>query len=141
MFPIQPTRPRVIAVLLFNNYNVTKIIIITQNNVQQQHQQQQQHQNSTNLNESNEKNNKLLSSPQNNENSKISKSGDNEGILASPNNPATLRRLSQTDDVNNEVSWHKRVVVHRVPRSDASRSMFHAKGKESNNSNQCCIVL
>merc|ERR1712154_271753 len=117
--------------------NVTKIIIITQNNVQHQQQQQQQHQNSTNAS-----NNKLLSSPQNNKTDRNSKNNKNaEGILASPSNPATLRRLSQTDDVNNEVSWHKRVVVHRVPRSDASRSMFHAKGKESNNSNQCCIVL
>ena len=66
-----------------------------------------------------------------------------EGILTSPSNPATLRRLENGDDKEsrNEVSWHKRVVVHRVPRSDASRSMFHAKGKESNKSSQCCIVL
>mmetsp|Transcript_69799 Transcript_69799/g.110952 ORF Transcript_69799/g.110952 Transcript_69799/m.110952 type:complete len:295 (-) Transcript_69799:2736-3620(-) len=82
-----------------------------------------------------------------NENEKQSKDQSNtahckaaEGILSSPKNPATLRRLSQTEQ-NNEVSWHKRVVVHRVPRSDASRSMFQGKGKDSSHSSQCCILL
>merc|ERR1712079_188258 len=46
------------------------------------------------------------------------------GIVSSPDNPATVRRLSQDTDSSITVSWHKRVVVHRVPRSDASRSMF-----------------
>jgi len=160
-----------------HHYHVTHFII-TQIVQQNQHQpQQQQHQNTTvnkleqassvhmndnnpnnldhRVNSNNHSNDEMNQSNNNNNNNNINNINNNnkrtEGILASPSNPATLRRLSQTNvgkhETNekksnrNEVSWHKRVVVHRVPRSDASRSMFHAKGKESNNSSQCCIVL
>eukprot|EP01084_Bolivina_argentea_P070791 128723_1 len=88
---------------------------------------------------SNKNNNDKNKTDNNNNKSKTKQ--EPEGILASPKNPTTVRRLSQTDDVNKEISWHKRVVVHRVPRSDDSRSMFRSKGKESNNANQCCVVL
>jgi len=141
---------------LYKYKYVTIIIIITQNvqKYQQylqylQYQQYQKHQtfsNSSIINMSNKNTNSNINKNINNNNN-INDMNNNEsitrGILASSKNPATLRRLSQTGDenTNNEVSWHKRVVVHRVPRSDASRSMFHSKGKESNNSNQCCIVL
>ena len=130
---------------------------------QQQHQspqpQQEQRQNATNsnskqINNTLQSQNNMNANNNNNNNNNNSNNNSNpddnnnnidgaaDGILSSPTNPATLRRLSQTkDDKGTEVSWHKRVVVHRVPRSDASRSMFHAKGKEANNSNQCCILL
>ena len=63
------------------------------------------------------------------------------GIISSPDNPATVRRLSQ-DDPSNTVSWHKRVVVHRVPRSDASRSMFVSSSQSKEGlSSQCCVVV
>jgi len=39
------------------------------------------------------------------------------GILSSPENPVTLSRQSSTG----EISWHKRVIVHSVPRNDGSR--------------------
>ena len=100
--------------------------------------------NNNNNNNNNYRNSNNNDMNNNNNNNNKDKSTTTRGILASSKNPATLRRLSQTGDENtnnNEVSWHKRVVVHRVPRSDASRSMFHSKGKESNNSNQCCIIL
>lgn len=61
-------------------------------------------------------------------------------ILSSPDNPATVRRLSQRDSCN--VSWHKRVVVHRVPRSDASRSMFVTDNQSQEGlSSQCCVIV
>jgi len=64
-----------------------------------------------------------------------------KGIVSSPDNPATIRRLSQ-DDSSNTVSWHKRVVVHRVPRSDASRSMFVSSSQSKEGlSSQCCIIV
>jgi len=63
------------------------------------------------------------------------------GIVSSPDNPATIRRLSQ-DDSTNTVSWHKRVVVHRVPRSDASRSMFVSSSQSKEGlSSQCCVIV
>jgi len=63
-----------------------------------------------------------------------------KGILSSPNNPATARRLSRRDPCS--VSWHKRVVVHRVPRSDASRSMFVAESASQEGlSSQCCVIV
>merc|ERR1719192_429149 len=63
-----------------------------------------------------------------------------KGILSSPNNPATARRLSRRDPCS--VSWHKRVVVHRVPRSDASRSMFVAESASQEGlSSQCCVTM
>lgn len=63
------------------------------------------------------------------------------GIVSSPDNPATIRRLSQ-DDSTNTVSWHKRVVVHRVPRSDASRSMFVSNSQSKEGlSSQCCVIV
>ena len=99
--------------------------------------------NHSNIDKHNNNNNNINNNNNNNNNINNKRT---EGILSSPSNPATLRRLSQANGdeesmKKNEVSWHKRVVVHRVPRSDASRSMFHAKGKESNNSSQCCIIL
>jgi len=62
------------------------------------------------------------------------------GIVSSPDNPATVLRLSQRGSTN--VSWHKRVVVHRVPRTDASRSMF-VSGNQSKEglSSQCCVIV
>jgi len=64
-----------------------------------------------------------------------------KGIVSSPDNPATIRRLSQ-DDSSNTVSWHKRVVVHRVPRSDASRSMFVSSNQSKEGlSSQCCVIV
>ncbi len=144
--------------LILNGY--LSQINMTQNKIVQQQQQQQyqkKHPSTDSNSNSNLKNKENKENQQNNSyqhnidcSNKINKMNldnedneDNEGILASPTNPATQRRLSQkTDDgVNNGISWHKRVVVHRVPRSDASRSMFHAKNKESNHENQCCIVL
>lgn len=63
------------------------------------------------------------------------------GIISSPDNPATVRRLSQ-EDSSNTVSWHKRVVVHRVPRSDASRSMFVSSSQSKEGlSSQCCVIV
>jgi len=63
------------------------------------------------------------------------------GIVSSPDNPATVRRLSQ-EDSSNSVSWHKRVVVHRVPRSDASRSMFVSSSQSKEGlSSQCCVIV
>lgn len=63
------------------------------------------------------------------------------GIVSSPDNPATVRRLSQ-EDSSNTVSWHKRVVVHRVPRSDASRSMFVSSSQSKEGlSSQCCVIV
>jgi len=66
-----------------------------------------------------------------------------KGIVASPDNPATIRRLSQSqEDSSNTVSWHKRVVVHRVPRSDASRSMFVSSSQSKEGlSSQCCVIV
>jgi len=64
------------------------------------------------------------------------------GIVSSPENPATVRRLSQAEDSSNTVSWHKRVVVHRVPRSDASRSMFVSSSQSKEGlSSQCCVIV
>jgi len=66
------------------------------------------------------------------------------GIISSPTNPATVRRLSQEKDAKNStaVSWHKRVVVHRVPRSDASRSMFVSSSQSKEGlSSQCCVIV
>lgn len=64
------------------------------------------------------------------------------GIVSSPDNPATVRRLSQEDSSSHTVSWHKRVVVHRVPRSDASRSMFVSSSQSKEGlSSQCCVIV
>jgi len=74
---------------------------------------------------------------ENNENDNV---GSN---MASNSNPQTIRRLSQKDDQH--LSWHKRVVVHRVPKSDASRSMFKPNSSNNDNNrnnNGCqCIIL
>eukprot|EP01083_Nonionella_stella_P114247 337596_1 len=151
MFQIQQTRPHVTAVLWCSDDHVTLSFIITPNVQQKQKQKQKQHTQHTqqsnqskpqtiaitNTNTNTDTNTNMNSNVNNNTNTQAA----NEGILTSPLNPATRRRLSKTDSSYHEVSWHKRVVVHRVPRSDASRSMFHPKSKESNHSNQCCTLL
>eukprot|EP01084_Bolivina_argentea_P103599 185555_1 len=154
------TTKLVIAALLYNNNKLCNVTFLIIQNVQQQQQSQQsqssqskinnQQQQQMNLNRNNNDKNNDDQTKENmniNSNNLSSSQQDAASILASPTNPTTVRRLSAIDpstlskSTKSEVSWHKRVVVHRVPRSDASRSMFHSKGKESNNSNQCCIVL
>ena len=39
--------------------------------------------------------------------------------LKSDSNPATVKRLNQSRDQS--ISWHKRVVVHKIPKQDGSR--------------------
>ena len=63
-----------------------------------------------------------------------------DSILSSPQNPNTLKRKHQSPE-NNEVSWHKRVVVHRIPRQDASRSMWNDRDKQQTDQSKCCILL
>lgn len=70
------------------------------------------------------------------------KNGSVDSILSSPQNPNTVKRKEvQTQEGNNEVSWHKRVVVHRIPRQDASRSMWNDRDKQQADQSKCCILL
>jgi hypothetical protein len=83
-----------------------------------------------------------------------SKKEETKSILSSKQNPKTIKRKTENMDGDgcctkeNEVTWHKRVNVHRVPKSDSSRSQFNNDNNSNDSQNrhhkhqaQCCTVL